>query len=163
MSDEEKNGLKTDTTPLLTGPKPEHPGKESTQFKPGNPGGPGVPLGTKHFTSLVYKWANAEIKDEALVAALKKRYGEENITRFMVWFHKYETAGMEGDNTALGKLLSFFINMPNQAIDLGSQKDNPLRIMNDTDLDRELEQLRSAQEKQNQAPSAPAPQEEPTT
>ena len=47
---------------------------------------------------------------------------------------------------------------PRQSIDLGGQKGNPFRLMNDTDLDRELERLRNAQTPQaGPAAEPPAP------
>ena len=107
---------------------------KATQFKPGWEGGPGHPPGVKHFTTLLHKFGDAEITEQAAIDTLSKEYGIANATRFISWVCSLEKMAMDlsGEpavrRQALTDLLKFFVKMPSQDVDLGGQKDNPLAI-----------------------------------
>ena len=105
------------------------------QFKKGNPGGPGCPLGTKHFTNLFYKYANSKLTKQEVVDALGERFGEENVTRFLAYFAKLDQAAMTGDLKALQIMLSFLINQPKSSVDLSGNLTAPFILTTD---DKEL-------------------------
>jgi hypothetical protein len=117
-----KNATLSGTVPSKVGYK--HPPKEA-QFLPGNPGGPGAPLGSKHFTSIVYKLGNAEITQQEAIDGLKIKYGVKVATHFVEWFDELVKIAMDQKTepatrrAALADLLKFFVQMPNQGIDLG--------------------------------------------
>ena len=105
----------------------------AAQFKPGWRGGPGTPLGSKHFTTLVYQLANSKSKSAA-VDELKKKYGVKTATHFVEWFDELAKIAMDATvdvsirRTALTDLLKFFVAMPSQKIDIGGQEDNPVQL-----------------------------------
>jgi hypothetical protein len=103
-------------------------------FLPGKPGGPGYPAGVKRFTTLLHKFGDSEITEQQAIDELKREYGLENATRFVSWVVALEKIAMSLDGEpgvrrqALTDLLKFFVQMPNQAVDLGGQAGNPLEI-----------------------------------
>lgn len=52
---------------------------------------------------------------------------------------------LAGDTDMIEDLQDREDGKPRQAVDLGGQKDNPLHVISDTDIDRELERLRKEQ------------------
>jgi hypothetical protein len=107
---------------------------KATQFLPGNPGGPGYPPGVKRFTTLLHKFGDSEVTKGEVIDELKKDYGLENATRFVSWVCALEKMAMDLQaepavrRQALTDLLKFFVQMPNQAVDIGGQQGNPLEI-----------------------------------
>jgi len=125
-----------------------HPPREH-QFKPGQSGNPkGCPVGTKHFTTLLYKYANSKISEEEVIASLGKRFGEENVSRFTMYFAKLDQLACSGDPIAIKTMLSFLVNMPKQELDhtTGGDKINKPTVTYDfskTDPDKLREILSS--------------------
>jgi hypothetical protein len=58
--------------------------------------------------------------------------------------------GMDGNVQAISELVDRVEGKPRQAVDLGGQKDNPLYVISDSDLDGELAALRSSQTVEDQ-------------
>lgn len=107
-----------------------------TPFQPGQSGNPhGRPKGALSLVTLMKKLAGAQARGtnengEDVKDILAKMYGEdaaEAVTNAHIYIANVHKAASKGEEWAIKLLLNYIDGMPRQSIDLGGQKDNPLK------------------------------------